>query len=257
MQKSNFQLLAEELEKEVINLAKDLRVKKQLLEAAPAPGFGGKTDYATAYNVEAPNVGDIAGFGVGAAANPSAIVMNPAVLSAAKGKIVPDVDPRIVKYQPYYSNNLATMMGLGIDSATFARAAEFMNMYSPVDGGMAEKDDPEQSVALDWKRLNHAVSNHLSQRTKDKLTQNHLFRGPVTSNYEQGVSDAYQRFDLTKRARKVADETAQEILTGKINRSKGKDVAGYVRQLSQGQKQRMGNIWSQNPDQSGKIKLGK
>lgn len=250
-------MLSEELEQEVSSLAKEIRIKKQLLEAAPNPGFGGKTDYSTVYNVLQPNVGAIAGFGVGAAANPSAVVMNPAVLAAAKGRILPDVDSRIVKYQPYYSTNLATMMGLGIDTNTFNRAKEFINMYGD-DGGyetVASTDDPEQSTALDWKKLNHAVSNHLSQRTKDKLTQNHLFRGPITSNYEQGVSDAYQRFDLTKRARKVADETAQEILSGKTNRLKGKEVGAYIRQLSQGQQNRMANTWSQNPDQSGKIQL--
>lgn len=248
-------MLSEELEQEISDLTKEISIRKNLLEKAPGPGFGGKVDYSAVYDPLQPNTGDIAGFGVGAAANPSAVVMNPAVLAAAKGKILPDVDPRIVKYQPYYSSNLATMMGLGIDQATFNRAAEFMNMYSPVDGGMAEKDDPEQSMALDWKRLNGAVSNHLSQKTKDRLTQNHLFRGPITSNYEQGVSDAYQRFDLTKRARKVADETAQEILSGKTSRSKGKEVGAYIRQLSQGQQDRMTNTWNQNPDQSGKIQF--
>lgn len=249
-------MLSEELEQEVKGLLNKVCTKKQLLEKAPGPDFG-KIDYATTYDVDAINDGGVAGLAVGPAANPLAIVMNPALISAAKGKILPDADPRVVKYKPYYSNNLATMMGLGIDQATFQRAREFMNMYSPTDGGLAEKDDPEQSIVLDWKRLNNAVSNHLSQRTKDKLAQNHLFRGTSNSNYEQAFSDAYQRFDLTKRAKKVADQTAAEILTGKINKSKGKDVSGYVRKLSQDQKARMGNIWSQGPDQSGKIKLGK
>lgn len=254
MNKSNFQILAEELEEEVSTMAREFNIKKQLLEKAPPPDFG-KVDYATAYDAEELNLGGIAGLAVGAAANPLAVVMNPNVLSAVKGKILPDADPRITKYQPYYSSNLATMMGLGIDPATFKRAADFMNMYSPTDGSLAEKDDPEQSTALDWKRLNHAVSNHLAQKAKEKLSQNHLFRGPATSNYEQAVSDSYQRFDLTKRARKVADQTANEILTGKVNKLKGRDVDGYVRQLSQGQKNRMANTWNQNPDQSGKIQL--
>jgi hypothetical protein len=141
MNKSNFQLLSEELEKEVMVFQKEIKNKKQLLEKAPDPSFG-KEDYSTVINIEQPNVGGLAGFGVGAAANASAIVMNPNVLAAAKGRILADADPRVVKYQPYYSNNLATMMGLGVDMATFARAKEFMNMYSPVDGGVAEKDDP-------------------------------------------------------------------------------------------------------------------
>lgn len=258
MQKSNFQMLSEELEQEVGSLLNEVNSKKKLLEAAPPPTFGGKeSDYPTVFNALQPNVGNVAGFGVGAAANPSAVVLNPGVLSAAKGRILPDADPRVVKYQPYYSNNLATMMGLGIDQATFQRAKEFINLYSPVDGsGVVEKDDPEQSVALDWKRLNKAVSLYNSQRVKEKLAQNNLFNGNVSDPYSQGVPDTYQRFVLGKRAQKAVEDTVTNIL-GKPSKSKGKEVTGYVRQLSQGQKQRMGNMWSQNPDQSGKIKLGK
>jgi hypothetical protein len=255
MNKSNFQLLSEDLEKEVLDLQKEIKNKKQLLEKAPDPSFG-KADYSADYSVLQPNIGGFAGFGVGDAANPSAIVMNPNVLAAAKGKILPDADPRVVKYQPYYSNNLATMMGLGVDMATFARAKEFMNMYSPVDGGVAEKDDPEQSVALDWKRLNNAVSAHSTQRIKEKLSQNHLFNGNGSDPYSQGVPDTYQRFVVGKKAQKAVEDTVTNIL-GKPSKSRGKDVTGYVRQLSQGQKERMGSMWSQNPDQSGKIKLGR
>ena len=257
MNKSNFQILAEELEQEVSTLAKEFRVKKQLLEASPAPDFG-KQDYAVSYlNADDINLGGVAGLAVGNAANPLAVVLNPAVLAATKGKITPDVDPRVIKYKPYYSTNLATMMGLGLDINTFNRAKEFINMYGG-DGEyetVASTDDPEQSTALDWKKLNHAVSNYNSQRVKDELIKSNLFRGDKKNPYEQGVADTYQRFDLTKRARKVANETAQEILTGKISKSRGKEVSAYIRQLSQGQKDRMASSWSQNPDQSGKIQL--
>lgn len=256
MNKSNFQLLAEDLEQEVVHLAKELQSKKNLIEAAPQPVPSQESlpPYPSNPNVVPPNQGFVAGtYGV----NADTVVQNPNVLASVRGQITKDSDPRVVKYKPYYSDNLATMMGFGIDKASFDRAKTFINQYAPPDGGVVEKDDPEQSTALDWKRLNNAVSNYNSQRTKDKLAQNHLFRGPATSNYEQGVSDQYQRFDLTKRAKKVADETANEILTGKSSRAKGKDVAGYIRELSQGQKERMGNIWSQNPDQSGKIQLRK
>jgi len=148
------------------------------------------------------------------------------------------------------------MMGLGIDQSTFQRAKEFMNMYSPVDGGVVEKDDPEQSTALDWKRLNQAVSIHNSQRIKETLAKNHVFSGNATDPYSQGVPDTYQRFVLGKKAQKAAEEAASHIL-GKPTKSKGKEVSGYVRQLSQAQKERMGSMWSQGSDQSGKIKLGK
>lgn len=256
MNKSNFQLLAEELEQEVIYLAKEIQSKKNLLEKAPdpVPSQESLPPYPSNPNVVPPNQGFVAGtYGV----NADTIVQNPNVLASVKGQIFKDADPRVVKYKPYYSDNLATMMGFGIDKASFDRAKTFINQYAPPDGGVAEKDDPEQTTALDWKRLNNAVSNYNTQKTKDTLINSYLFRGNVTDQYAQGVADGYQRFDLTKRAKKVADETAQEILTGKSSRAKGKDVAGYIRQLSQGQKERMGNIWSQNPDQSGKIKFGK
>ena len=255
MQKSNFQILAEDLEQEVINLKKEISVKKQLLEKAPTPDFG-KIDYSADYNPVQPNTGGIAGLAIGAAANPAAVVLNPNVLAAAKGRILADTDPRVVKYQPPSTNNLATMMGFGIDDASFARARDFINQYAPSDGGMAEKDDPEQSVALDWKRLNNAVSNYNSQKVKEKLIQNNLFRGDTTNPYEQGVSDQYQRFVLGKKAQKTVEDTVTNIL-GKPTKSKGKEVTAIVRSLSQAQQNRLGNMWSANPDQSGKIKLGK
>lgn len=255
MNKSNFQMLSEELEQEVSNLVKEVKIRRQLLEKAPGPDFG-KVDYATVYDADAINDGGLAGLAVGPAANPLAVVMNPAVLAATKGKITPDVDSKVAKYKPYYSTNLATMMGLGIDSATFNRAKEFIAMYSN-DGEyetVASTDDPEQSTALDWKKLNRAVSNYNSQKVKDELIKSNLFRGDKTNPYEQGVADTYQRFYLGKKAQKAVEDTVKNIL-GKPTRSKGKDVAGYVKKLSQDQKARMGNIWSQNPDQSGKIQL--
>jgi hypothetical protein len=254
MQKSNFQILAEELEKDIVKLAKEVNFRKQLLEKAPNPSPG-KIDYTADYNPVQPNIGAVAGLGVGAAANPSAVVLNPNVLAAAKGRILADADPRVVKYQPYTANNIGSMMGFGLDDASFNRAKEFVGQYGDNNGGVAEKDDPEETVALDWKRLNNAVSNYNSQRVKEKLIQNNLFRGDTKNPYEQGVNDQYQVFTLGKRSRKAVDDTVNHIL-GTPKKSKGKEVNAYVRTLSQGQKDRLGNMWSQNPDQSGKIKLG-
>lgn len=259
MNKSNFQLLAEELEEEILELSKELKIKKQLLEASPSPPPP-KVDFPDFYDPSTPNKGGYAGLAVGPAANTAAVVLNPALISATKGKILPDVDPRVVKYKPYYSNNLATMMGLGLDMNTFNRAKEFINQYSSKDGalstGVTEKDDPEESVALDWKRLNNAVSNFTGQKTKELLSKNYLFKGPANSNYEQGLSDKYQVFVPGKKARKIADETANYIL-GKPNKSKGKNVEEMVRKLSSNQMNRFSSTWTQNSDQSGKINIKK
>lgn len=259
MNKSNFQILSEELEQEVSNLVKEVKIRKQLLEKAPGPTVGdeGIPPYPSNPDVVPTNAGYIAGtYGV----NADTIVQNPNIYDAVKGQRGPYSDPRITKFKPYYSDNLATMMGFGIDSGTFQKAKEFIKMYSP-DGGMdfdpdSSTDDPEQSPAIKWQNLNRAVSNFNSQRTKDILSKNHLFRGDVTNPYEQGVADTYQRFNLGKKAQKAVEDTVTNIL-GKPSRAKGKDVAGYVRKLSQDQQARMQNIWSQGPDQSGKIRLGK
>lgn len=257
MQKSNFQLLAEELTEEIKQLNREVNIRRSLLEKAPTPvptPEGGKIpNFPSNPNIVPANIGAVAGtYGV----NADTIVQNKNVLDAVKGKIFPGADPRIVKFKPYTSNNLATMMGLGIDDASFNRAKEFIRQYGdPNDvDGVAETDDPEQSTALSWKKLNHAVSRYNSMKTKDQLTKNHLFRGSNSSNYEQALPDTYQRFFLGKNARKTVEDTVQNIL-GKP--SKGKQVMGYLNKINGVQTQRMNDIWNQNPDLSGKIKFGR
>lgn len=256
MNKSNFQLLAEELEKEIVELKKEVGIRQQLLEKSPTPGIT-PVEYITDYDAVSPNKGTVAGLGVGAAANPTAVVLNPALISAAKGRILPDTDSRVVKYKPYYSNNVGNLMGFGLDQKSFERARDFIKQYSPPDGGgVVEKDDPEESIALDWKKLNNAVSNYNSQKVKDVLSRNHLFKGDAaTSNYEQGLSDQYQVFTLGKRAKKAVDDTVNHIL-GKPKKSKGKQVSGYVRKMSESQEKSFNDRWTQNPDPANIIKFG-
>lgn len=259
MNKSQYQILSEELEKEVLNLSKELKIKKQLMEASPPPGqidFG-KIDYVTAYDAEDINTGGIAGLAVADAANPLAVVLNPNVLAAAKGKILPDADKRasLTKFRPLTSNNLATMMGFGVDNATFQRAKDFIRMYHPDHNNtVAEKDDPEQEIAVDWKELNRAVSHFNSLNVKNVLSQNGLFNGPATNPYNPGLSPEYQNFNVNDRAQRTVANTISHIL-GKPPIFKGNQISGYVRKLSQNQKRRMEDTWSQSPDQSGKIKL--
>lgn len=255
MQKSNYQLLAEELTNEINQLGREIHIRRHLLEAAPSPtpSAEGTPPYPSNPNVVPDNAGFIAGtYGV----NADAIVQNPNVLAAVKGKITPDADPRVRRFKPYTSNNLATMMGLGIDDVSFSRAKEFIRQYGdPNDvDGVAETDDPEESKALSWKKLNHAVSRYNSMKVKDELSRNHLFRGLNGSNYEQALPDTYQRFTVGKKAQKTVKDTVENIL-GKP--SKGKQVMGYLSKIQGAQAQRMNDIWNGNPDQSNKIKFGK
>ena len=261
MQKSNFQLLAEELTNEINQLDREIRIRRHLLEAAPGPTpvpDGGKVPpYPANPNVVPTNAGFIAGtYGV----NADTIVQNPNVLAGVKGRITLDADPRVIKFKPYTSNNLATMMGLGIDDASFGRAKEFIKQYGdPNDvDGVAETDDPEESKALSWKKLNHAVSRFTTMKVKDQLNRNHLFRGPNGSNYEQALPDTYNLYSLGKKAQRVVKDTVDAI-NGKAPKSsqKGKQVQNYISRITGPQSDRMSAMWSQNADQSNRIKFGK
>jgi hypothetical protein len=253
MQKSNFQLLAEELDQEIKDLDREIKIRRTLLEKAPGPSLGGieaVPPWTGTPDILPTNSGFIAGtYGM----NADTVVQNPNVLAAVRGRITPDADRMVRGYKPAYSNNLATMMGLGIDDVSFNRAKEFIRQYGdPADvDGVAETDDPEESKALSWKKLNHAVSRFNSLKIKEKLNQNHLFRGPNGSNYEQALPDTYQRFVLGKRTQKAVEDTVQNIL-GKP--SKGKQVMGYLNKIKGVQSQRMNDIWSAPADQTGKFK---
>jgi hypothetical protein len=254
MQKSNFQLLAEELNQEIQDLDREIKIRRTLLEKAPGAEVGkeGIAPYPSNPNVVPTNAGFIAGtYGV----NADAIVQNPNVLAATKGRITPDADTRVRRYKPAYSNNLATMMGLGIDDASFNRAKEFIKQYGdPADpDGVAETDDPEESKALSWKKLNHAVSRYQSQKVKDALSRNHLFRGPNGSNYEQALPDTYQRFVLGKKAQKSVEDVVGAI-SGKEPKARGRQVKSYLNKIKGTQSQRMNDLWSQPADQAGKFK---
>jgi hypothetical protein len=256
MNKSNFQILSEELEQEVSNLLKESKIKQELLEKSIDPSVSA-FEYVDTINPIAPNTGNISGFAVGPAANIGAVVVNPNVLAAAKGKILPDADKRasLTKFKPLTSNNLATMMGFGVDDVTFQRAKDFIKMYHPDHNStVAEKDDPEQDVTVDWKELNRAVSHFNSVKIKSVLSQSGLFNGSATNPYTPGLSSEYQNFNVNDNAQRIVANTISHIL-GKLPPFKGNQISGYVRKLSQNQKRRMEDTWNREPDQSGKIKL--
>jgi hypothetical protein len=254
MQKSNFQLLAEELNQEIQDLDREIKIRRTLLEKAPGPSLSVEAipAWTGTPDILPTNSGFIAGtYGM----NADTVVRNPNVLAATKGKITPDADPRVKRYKPAYSNNLATMMGLGIDDASFNRAKEFIKQYgdpNQVDR-FEDTDDPEQSSSLSWKKLNNAVSRYQSQKVKDALSRNHLFRGPNGSNYEQALPDTYQRFVLGKKAQKAVEDVVGAI-SGKEPKARGKQVKSFLNRIKGTQSQRMNDRWSQPADQAGKFK---
>lgn len=253
--KSNFQLLAENLSDEIKNLKREISFKKFLLEYSGIPNVDGMVDeYATTQAGALSNTGKIAGLGVGAAANASAIVANPRVvvqslsLKGAEPFVIsePNIQGGIRTGKPIVQN-LGFGMGLGYDQQTFNNTLNFIRQYSTVDSAMsdAETDDPEQSTYINWKTMNSAVHNYQSQRIKDQLARAGMFNGSITDPYSQGLADTYNlNLMLPGKLRKVVDDTANSIL-GKQT-SKGKQVNGYVRNLSRGEFDRFANTWSQN-----------
>lgn len=253
---SNYQLLAENLATDINDLQKRINFKKYLLEYAAGniPQLG--DDYATSAEEALSNSGKYAGLGVGAAANPSAVVANPRVvvqslgLKGAEPFVIgkPNITGGITTKEPI-TRNIGFGMGFGYDDNTFKATVDFVNRYASTENTMgdAETDDPEQATYLNWRRMNSAVHNYQSQRIKDQLTRAGIFNGNVTDPYAEGLSDKYNlNLYLPRGLRKIVDDTANSIL-GKAGSSKGKQVNGYVRNLSRGEFNRFANTWSQNP----------
>lgn len=253
--KSNFQLLAENLSDDIKNLKKEISFKKYLLEYSSIGNIDGMVDeYATTQSGALSNSGKVAGLGVGDAANASAIVANPRVvvqslaLKGAEPFVIsqPNIRGGFETAKPI-TQNIGFGMGLGYDPQTFTNTVNFVRQYSTIDSAMndAETDDPEQATYLNWQRMNSAVHNYQSQKIKDQLTRAGMFNGSITDPYSQGLSDAYNlNLMLPGKLRRVVDDTSKSILGQQP--LKGKNVSGYVRNLSRGEFNRFANTWSQN-----------
>lgn len=243
--KSYFQQLSENLQEEV-NQLKKLILEKSAFQPPT------EIDYPATYDPNNPNKGGYAGLGVGAAANPTMIVANPKVIAQNIGlgtmldKVVGDsfTKTNLPTTVPLASN-VGYGLGLGYDKNTFTNTAKFVNQFGSQVLDDSQLDDPEQSRYINWKRMNDAVQNYHSQRVKQNLSKGYLFKGDVSRDgYEQGIPDTYNRnVFIPKNVKKVVDDTTNAIL-GKNKSFKGKNVSGYVKNMSGPEFQRFQNTWS-------------
>lgn len=160
MQKSYYQQLFENLSTEVSSLKKQINSKKMLLEYFGGGGsMPADTSYPISYDPIKPNTGSVAGFGVGPAANPSAIVQNPAVIQQYLG-VDDGVMANILGTSSMLKGvgvihssgqNAGFGMGLGVRPEIMKNVRQFMASHG-VDSKIvddASTDDPDgQNILL-------------------------------------------------------------------------------------------------------------
>jgi hypothetical protein len=257
MQKSYYQQLFENLYTEVSSLKKQINSKKMLLEYF---GGGGSvpndTTYPSVYDPKNPNTGNVAGFGVGAAANPAAIVQNPAVIQQYLG-----VDDGVmanifgassmlkgVGVIHSSAQNAGFGMGLGVRPEIMKNVKQFLSLNG-VDSKIvddASADDPDEPKFTPWQEMNQAVSNYSLKKAKEALKPWGLYNGDIDHNqYPEALSDKFNVFlpDLSRRKRSEIDKVSQQIAGKPVKASKGKSVDARVRQMTGAQMNRFKSIW--------------
>lgn len=233
MNKSNFQLLAEELEQEINILSKEITMKKRMLTEkapGPTPSAEGIPPFPSNPNVVPANAGFIAGtYGV----NGDVVAKNPNVISAGKkGRgfrdPTPGSDPRTAPYKPHYSNNFGSMLGFGVDDNTFSRTRDFIKQYNITSDALADTDDPAEEVSVSWQKLNNAVSNYNAQRIKDELVKAGLFRQANNqAAFPNALGDQYNVFIPDLALRKKLEDHAKEVM----GLSRGREVNSKLAQI--------------------------
>jgi hypothetical protein len=257
MSKLYYQQLFENLSEEVSSLKKQINNKKMLLEY-----FGGggvmpdDTAYPSVYNPKEPNTGGVAGFGVGAAANPTAIVQNPAVIQQYLGVddgVMANIlgSKTMLKGVGVIHNsgqNAGFGMGLGVKPEIMKNIKQFLSMHG-VDSKIvddASTDDPDGPKFTPWQEMNQAVSNYSLKKAKEALKPWGLYNGDIDHNqYPEALSDKYNVFlaDLSRRKRSEIDRVSQQIAGKPVKASKGKSVDARVRQMTGAQMNRFKSIW--------------
>lgn len=257
MQKSYYQQLFENLSTEVGSLKKQINSKKMLLEYYGGGGvMPGDTTYPATYDPLKPNTGNIAGFGVGAAANPSAIVQNPAVIQQYLG-VGDSVMANIYGANSILKGvgvihssgqNAGFGMGLGVKPEIMRNVKQFlaMNGVNSKTVDDAATDDPEDPQYTPWQQMNQAVSNYSLKKAKEALKPWGLYNGDIDHNqYPEALSDKFNVFlpDLSRRKRSEIDRVSQQIAGKPVKASKGKSVDARVRQMTGAQMNRFKSIW--------------
>lgn len=257
MQKSYYQQLFENLSQEVSTLKKQINNKKMLLEYAGGPNVNpGESVYPATYDPKQPNVGGIAGLAVGAAANPAAVIQNPAVIQQYLG-VDDSVMPSIYGTSSKLSGvgvihsagpNAGFGMGLGVKPDIMKNIRQFM-ANNGINSAMvddAATDDPDGPKYTPWQQMNQAVSNYSLKKAKESLKPWGLYNGDIDHNqYPEALSDKFNVFlpDLSRRKRAEIDKVSQQIAGKPVKASKGKSVDARVRQMTGAQMNRFKSIW--------------
>jgi hypothetical protein len=259
MSKSYYQQLFENLSEEVSILKKQIINRKMLLEASGNPGvMPGDTVYPATYDPTKPNTGGIAGFGVGAAANASAVIQNPAVIQQYLG-VGDSVMPSILGTSSKVSGvgvihssgqNSGFGMGLGVNPDIMKNVKQFLAMNGVNSAVIddAAPDDPDGPKYTPWQQMNQAVSNYSLKKAKEALKPWGLYNGDIDHNqYPEALSDKFNVFlpDLSRRKRAEIDRVSQQIAGKPVKPSKGKSVDARVRQMTGAQMNRFKSIWEQ------------
>lgn len=186
--KNLYRQLNEKLESEIIELKKQIRKQKQLLESAGA-GVEGGSGIDPTFNPTQPASAQNKGYVTGLAGGDSdAIVANPIVVSKTASEISKkqfgaftfDQKPQ----KPLLSNNIGLGMGLGFGDMEFAATRDFVNKYSPnhrLDN--IEELDPQELGYISWKAVNDAVAMRDSQNLKNILQQWGLYSTEDNGSY--------------------------------------------------------------------------
>jgi hypothetical protein len=259
MSKLYYQQLFENLSDEVYSLKKQINNKKMLLEYYGGGGImPGDTTYPATFDPNKPNTGNIAGFGVGAAANPSAIVQNPAVIQQYFGvgdSVMPSIlgtNSKVSGVGVIHSSARNTGFGMGLDvrPEIMRNVKQFLSMNG-VNSDIvdyASTDDPEDPQYTPWQQMNQAVSNYSLKKAKEALKPWGLYNGDIDHNqYPEALSDKFNVFlpDLSRRKRSEIDRVSQQIAGKPVKASKGKSVDARVRQMTGAQMNRFKSIWEQ------------
>jgi hypothetical protein len=257
MSKLYYQQLFENLSEEVSSLKKQINNKKMLLEYYGGGGtVPGDTTYPATFDPNKPNTGNVAGFGVGAAANPSAIVQNPAVIQQYLG-----VDDGVMATIYGTSSKLSGVgvihssgpnagfgMGLGVKPEIMKNVKQFLAMNGVNSAVIddAATDDPDGPKYTPWQQMNQAVSNYSLKKAKEALRPWGLYNGDIDHNqYPEALSDKFNVFlpDLSRRKRAEIDRVSQQISGKPVKATKGKSVDARVRQMTGAQMDRFKSIW--------------
>lgn len=248
--KSNYQILNEKLEKEVTELFYKVQQQNALIESSGIGVGDGGIDpgYNGSIAASLQNKGYITGLAGG---NSDAIVANPPIIDKTAKTLKGEMKPGMFGFdsapqKPMTANNIGLGMGLALGDQEFAATRDFVRQYSKsYEMDPTQQFDPEDVGYISWKTVNSAVSARENERLQSAL-QNAGLKAQTVTGYGQALDDTYNlNLYMPKGAKKAVDNATNSIM-GKASKSKGKEVNGYVRKLSNPEFNRFSNTWTSN-----------